>query len=49
MNYTIEWDLNPIESFVEESDFIFKKWNQKEVDTFVLLVEQNLKRLSINP
>jgi len=40
MNYTIEWDLNAIESFVEESDFIYKKWNQKEVIKFESLVEE---------
>ena len=25
MNYKINWDITAIESFVEESDFIYKK------------------------
>ena len=42
--------LKHIQDFnIEEIDFIYLKWNQKEVDDFVMLVDENLKRLSINP
>ena len=49
MEYKIVWVPLAVETYMEEIDFIFLKWNQKEVDTFVMLVDENLKRLSINP
>lgn len=49
MEYNIVWIPLAVETYMEEIDFIFLKWNQKEVDTFVMLVDENLKRLSINP
>lgn len=49
MEYDIVWVPLAVETYMEEIDFIFLKWNQKEVDTFVMLVDENLKRLSINP
>lgn len=49
MEYKIVWVPLAIETFMEEIDFIYLKWNQKEVDDFVMLVDKNLKRLSINP
>lgn len=49
MEYKIVWVPLAIETYMEEIDFIYLKWNQKEVDTFVMLVDENLKRLSINP
>ena len=49
MEYKIVWVPLAIETYMEEIDFIYLKWNQKEVDAFVMLVDENLKRLSINP
>ena len=49
MEYKIVWVPLAVETYMEEIDFIFLKWNQKEVDNFVMLVDENLKRLSINP
>jgi len=49
MEYRIKWlDVASI-SYYQEIDFIYLKWNDKEVEKFVLLVDENLKRLSINP
>ncbi|WMW78428.1 hypothetical protein RF683_02990 [Flavobacterium sp. 20NA77.7] len=49
MEYKIVWVPLAVETYMKEIDFIFLKWNQKEVDDFVMLVDENLKRLSINP
>jgi len=49
MEYKIVWVPLAVEIYMEEIDFIYLKWNQKEVDDFVMLVNENLKRLSINP
>jgi plasmid stabilization system protein ParE len=49
MSFTIEWQPTAKNSYVEVIDFIFLKWNFKEVQKFVTLVDENLKRLSKNP
>ena len=49
MEYKIVWVPLATETYLEEIDFIYLKWNQKEVDDLVMLVDENLKRLSINP
>ena len=49
MEYKIVWVPLAVETYMEEIDFIFLKWKQNEVDDFVILVDENLKRLSINP
>ena len=49
MEYKIVWVPLAVETYMEENDFIYLKWNQKEVDEFVMLFDENLKRLSINP
>lgn len=49
MEYKIVWVPLAIETYMEEIDFIYLKWNLKEVDDFVMLVDKNLIRLSINP
>ena len=36
--YSIHWSKLAEITFSEEMDFIFEKWNQKEVDKFGLLV-----------
>ena len=49
MAYSINWVPLAVDTYLEEINFIYLKWNQKEVDDFVILVDENLKRLSINP
>ena len=49
MEYRIKWLDDASISYYQEVDFIYLKWNDKEVEKFVLLVDENLKRLSINP
>ena len=49
MSYKIIWQLNSEITYSEEIDYIYFKWNQKEVEKFQELVIENLKRLSINP
>lgn len=49
MEYKIVWVPLVVETYNEEIDFIYLKWNQNEVGAFVMLVDENLKRLSINP
>lgn len=49
MIYKISWDSIALDSYFEESDFILRKWNQKEVEKFQILVKENLLRLSKNP
>ena len=49
MEYKSVWVPLAVETYMEEIDLIYLKWNQKEVDDFVILVDENLKRLSINP
>ena len=49
MSYTIIWQPTALKTYVEEVDFIFLKWNFKEVQKFQDLVIENLERLSKNP
>ena len=49
MNYSIDWTFSAINSYGEEIDFIFLKWNHNEVLKFETLVEIELERLSKNP
>lgn len=49
MSYTIIWQPTALNTYVEEVDFIFLKWNFKEVQKFQDLVIENLERLSKNP
>jgi plasmid stabilization system protein ParE len=37
------------DTYQDEIDFIYLKWNAKEVQKFQNLVQENLKRLSKNP
>mgnify|MGYP003561622108 FL=1 len=47
--YSIHWSKLAEITFSEEMDFIFQKWNQKEVDRFGLLVQNCLQSISENP
>lgn len=49
MSFTIEWQPTAENTFHEEIDFIFLKWNINEVKKFEELVNENLERLSLNP
>ncbi len=49
MNFKIEWQPYAEKTYLEKIDFIFLKWNFNEVEKFINTVNENLKRLSINP
>ncbi len=49
MNYKIDWTFSALNSYDEEIDFIYLKWNLKEVLKFEKLVTFELERLSRNP
>ena len=49
MAYSINWVPLAVDTYLEEINFIYLKWNQNEVNKFVVLVDENLKRLSVNP
>jgi plasmid stabilization system protein ParE len=49
MIYEIEWTPTAQSSFVDEVDFIFRKWNYKEVCKFEDLVEIEIRRIAVNP
>ncbi len=49
MSCTIIWQPTALNTYVEEVEFIFLKWNYKEVQKFQDLVIENLERLSQNP
>jgi len=49
MSYQIDWTFSALNSYYEEIEFIYLKWNQKEVLNFEKLVEKELERLSENP
>ena len=46
--YSIHWSKLAEITFSEEMDFIFEKWNQKEVDKFGLLVQNCLQSITKN-
>lgn len=49
MIYEVEWTISAQNSFTDEIDFIYLKWNYKQVVNFEILVENELFRLSKNP
>ena len=49
MIYKINWTFSTKNSYSNEIDFIYLKWNLKEVLKFEKLVKNELERLSINP
>jgi hypothetical protein len=49
MSYKVIWQLSSEITYLEEIDYIYSKWNHKEVEKFQELVLENLNRLSINP
>ena len=49
MSCTIIWQPTALNTYVEEVEFIFLKWNYKEVQKFQDLVIENIERLSQNP
>jgi len=49
MNYKLDWTFSAENSYAEEIDFIYLKWNLKEVLKFEKIVETELERISRNP
>jgi hypothetical protein len=49
MNHIIFWNKSAHTTYFNELDFIFLKWNEKEVFKFEELVEIEINRLKINP
>ena len=49
MIYTVEWTDLAKETYFAEIDFIYQKWNSKEVVKFEYLVEIEINRISKNP
>ena len=49
MSYKIIWQLSSEITYSDEIDYIYLKWNLKEVEKFQKLVIENLNRLSTNP
>ncbi|MDD2986326.1 hypothetical protein [Flavobacterium sp.] len=45
MSFHIDWTFSALNSYYEEIEFIYFKWNQKEVLKFEKLVENELERL----
>lgn len=48
MIFKIDWTFSALSSYYEEIEFIYLKWNQKEVLKFEKLVENEIERLSKN-
>ncbi len=49
MNFKVKWTFLAEITYFNEMEFIFKKWNLKQVNIFEELVEKEISRLSINP
>ena len=47
--FKIYWKSLAENTFSQEMIFILSKWNQKEVDKFAFLVDENLSRIVQNP
>lgn len=47
--YIFIWQPNAIYTYNDEIDFIFRNWNELEVQKFQDLVNENLNRLANNP
>ena len=48
MNYEIIWHVSAEITYQSEIEYIYFKWNFKEVKKFENLVIENLNRLSLN-
>lgn len=49
MIFKVIWTLTAKNSYHEETDYIYFKWNLKEVVKFENLVNNEITRISINP
>lgn len=49
MIFKIIWTITAVNSYHEEIDYIYFKWNLKEVLKFENLVNNEITRISINP
>ena len=49
MSSFLNWEKVALNTYIEEINFILLKWNNKEVQNFKDLVDENLERLIKNP
>jgi hypothetical protein len=49
MSSFLNWEKVALNTYIEEINFILLKWNNKEVQNFKDLVDENLERLTKNP
>jgi len=49
MSYKIIWQFNAEMTYQSEIEYIYFKWNVKEVKKFEELVRENLDRLALDP
>lgn len=49
MSYIILWQPTALNTYVDEVDFVFLKWNYKEVQKFQDMVSKSIERLSKSP
>ena len=49
MGYKIKWIHYSSITYLNEIDIIYLKWNQNETKKFIFLVDENLKRIALNP
>ena len=49
MSYKIIWQFNAEMTYQSEIEYIYFKWNVKEVKKFEELVIENLDRLALDP
>jgi len=43
--YTVNWTLVAEATYIDEINFIELKWSQKQIEEFIILVDQWIKRL----
>lgn len=49
MNFKVIWTSTAKNSYHEEIDFIYLKWNSKEVVKFEKLIVEEIERIVLNP
>lgn len=49
MEYSIYWTVLSKQSFNDEVEFIYFKWNNHEVIKFIALVDETLETLALKP
>jgi plasmid stabilization system protein ParE len=49
MTYKVYWTSHATLTYAEEIEFIFEKWNLKEVEKFILLIDDFIRKISTFP